>query len=576
MTDRAALLAAIRANPDEDTPRLAYADFLDEHGAEPPPVGAPRPDRFTPAERGAFEAEYIRVQCRLAQHPFDAPDYVELLHREFDLARLLHLDDPQRLTELPGLSYDRRSLEGIPTRYRWGQYRRGLLDELAVDRTWEMTTADIPALEGVLEAHLKTHPARTLGVNFRADLGALAAFLKLPVLEAFRGLTIDREGDDNEATEADEVLRLVAASPRLAKFQSLELVTPFTGEGLRALAGARFDHLTRLKLKSAGLGAAGVLALAAAPWSRRIRELSLNGDSWYETVRVNDETFAAIGRLDAPDLVSLHIESVSPGPAAVAAFTRAKLPRLGKLSFDYAGLGPGGVEALTKARGWPLRDLDLTRCYAGAAGAKALAAWPLADGLRALCLRNNNLSGTAVKGLCASPRFAGLRHLDLSANPLGRVGIAALAKSKHLRGLRALHLYVTQGHGPNSRATVADGAAFVAALDMPELRHFHNWGIPVGARGTRTIARSPKFAHLTQLTLEDAAVPDAAARELIEAPQLQGLIGLNLCSNDLSDGLKPLTRKGVLPRLARLELTGNTPDAGLLKRLRQRPGVEIY
>ncbi|MBY0456966.1 MAG: TIGR02996 domain-containing protein, partial [Gemmataceae bacterium] len=32
MTDERALLRAICADPDEDTPRLAYADFLDEHG----------------------------------------------------------------------------------------------------------------------------------------------------------------------------------------------------------------------------------------------------------------------------------------------------------------------------------------------------------------------------------------------------------------------------------------------------------------------------------------------------------------------------------------------------------------
>src|SRR5437763_126594 len=44
MDDEAALLAAIAAHPDEDTPRLAYADWLDEHG---------RPIR----------AEFIRVQC---------------------------------------------------------------------------------------------------------------------------------------------------------------------------------------------------------------------------------------------------------------------------------------------------------------------------------------------------------------------------------------------------------------------------------------------------------------------------------------------------------------------------------
>jgi uncharacterized protein (TIGR02996 family) len=32
MSDRDALRAAIRANPDEDTPRLAFADWLDERG----------------------------------------------------------------------------------------------------------------------------------------------------------------------------------------------------------------------------------------------------------------------------------------------------------------------------------------------------------------------------------------------------------------------------------------------------------------------------------------------------------------------------------------------------------------
>jgi uncharacterized protein (TIGR02996 family) len=39
MSDEAALLRAVAAHPDEDTPRLAYADWLDEH---PPPPTPPR------------------------------------------------------------------------------------------------------------------------------------------------------------------------------------------------------------------------------------------------------------------------------------------------------------------------------------------------------------------------------------------------------------------------------------------------------------------------------------------------------------------------------------------------------
>jgi uncharacterized protein (TIGR02996 family) len=48
VTEAAALLAAIRAAPDDDAPRLIYADWLDEHG---------QPER----------AEFIRVQVELAR-----------------------------------------------------------------------------------------------------------------------------------------------------------------------------------------------------------------------------------------------------------------------------------------------------------------------------------------------------------------------------------------------------------------------------------------------------------------------------------------------------------------------------
>src|SRR5437660_1230129 len=53
MTDEAALLAAISADPDDDTPRLVYADWLEEHGDE----------------AGRTRAEFIRGQCQAAQLP---------------------------------------------------------------------------------------------------------------------------------------------------------------------------------------------------------------------------------------------------------------------------------------------------------------------------------------------------------------------------------------------------------------------------------------------------------------------------------------------------------------------------
>jgi uncharacterized protein (TIGR02996 family) len=57
MSDELALLAAILANPDEDTPRLVFADWLDEDG-----TGS-----------NAARAEFIRVQCELTRSPERQP-----------------------------------------------------------------------------------------------------------------------------------------------------------------------------------------------------------------------------------------------------------------------------------------------------------------------------------------------------------------------------------------------------------------------------------------------------------------------------------------------------------------------
>jgi uncharacterized protein (TIGR02996 family) len=66
MTDRDALLAAITANPDEDTPRLIYADWLEEHDE---------------AER----AEFIRLQCRLEHLSRKSAEGKPLAKREKEL-----------------------------------------------------------------------------------------------------------------------------------------------------------------------------------------------------------------------------------------------------------------------------------------------------------------------------------------------------------------------------------------------------------------------------------------------------------------------------------------------------------
>src|SRR5262245_37787354 len=54
MDTQAAILAAVADRPDDDTPRLAYADWLDDHAGDLPDPAAAR-----------VRAEFIRVQCEV-------------------------------------------------------------------------------------------------------------------------------------------------------------------------------------------------------------------------------------------------------------------------------------------------------------------------------------------------------------------------------------------------------------------------------------------------------------------------------------------------------------------------------
>lgn len=61
-------LHAVLAHPDEDAPRLIYADWLEEQGDT---------DR----------AEFIRIQCELEQLSYEEPRRVRMVRRKIELER---------------------------------------------------------------------------------------------------------------------------------------------------------------------------------------------------------------------------------------------------------------------------------------------------------------------------------------------------------------------------------------------------------------------------------------------------------------------------------------------------------
>src|SRR5262245_30142891 len=100
MSEEDALLAAIHANPDDDTPRLVYADWLDEHD---------QPER----------AEFIRVQVEVSHMTDDDPREEPLRARRWKLWRA-HCE--QWTAEIGIVESDKVKVE----------FRRGFIDELNI------------------------------------------------------------------------------------------------------------------------------------------------------------------------------------------------------------------------------------------------------------------------------------------------------------------------------------------------------------------------------------------------------------------------------------------------------------
>ena len=85
--------AAVIANVDDDTPRLVYADWLDENGD---------PDR----------ASFIRTQCGLWEKNPSDPDYIDVLERQAEAsAQVLNYVSLPRLQ--PKISEERASFGDV-------------------------------------------------------------------------------------------------------------------------------------------------------------------------------------------------------------------------------------------------------------------------------------------------------------------------------------------------------------------------------------------------------------------------------------------------------------------------------
>jgi uncharacterized protein (TIGR02996 family) len=225
MSDRDALLNAIAARPEEDTPRFMYADWLEENG---------EPER----------ADFVRTQVLIAQPGLTPAEKYPLVKKN-----VFYLTNRVRewKAQLPPFA-------GI----EWGDFNRGLIEEVRA-------TDERPVLKhaAVIFAVPGVHVLRLWRL---ADGGALA---RVPELERLRVLRVI------SGTSAVPLLALFD-SPHLRNLTALDLHNNRANDATAALlADGRFPHLAELHLSGNDVRDAGALALARSPHLDGLRVLDV-------------------------------------------------------------------------------------------------------------------------------------------------------------------------------------------------------------------------------------------------------------------------------------------------------------
>jgi uncharacterized protein (TIGR02996 family) len=453
-------LRDIQERPEDDLPRLLYADWLEDQ----------------PEPHLAARGELIRLQCESARLPADDPRAAEM---EGCARRLVAEHQQSWAGPLAGLAE------------RW-EYSRGLVCGVTMTAAVFLDNA---------EAVFRLGPVRHLRLRQAAShVGQLAA---CPHLAPVTALDLRDGGIRWGLTE-------LARSPHLGGLVELDLSrNPLGATGARALLeGAALPALKTLRLNGAGLGPAGLQAMT------RARYVSPPGSEHHSlldritTLHLADNGLGPAGiealwRALPASLVDLDLSrnGLGPGEAQELASGRWHLGPLQRLNLSGNVLGPVGVEALADR---PVLDgLTALALSGNGIGDEGVAALAQRRYLRRrwteLALASNGIGPDGVAALLELPDLERLTRLDLEHNALGAPGAAALGSCPRLANLTDLELGRNR-LGPAGVEELLAGAG--GAPHLTRLRRLGLSGNGIGERGVRALLDAP---HLDGLLLLDVS-----------------------------------------------------------------------
>jgi uncharacterized protein (TIGR02996 family) len=247
-------LQAIIEQPDDDTPRLVYADWLDDQGDE----------------HSAMQAAFIRAQITRAKLRWPWVDRETWEACEEREKPYLQWHWPEGIRELSGV--------GVSWEFRRGFVGVMRVESLSAFQKHAPSALEKFPLEGVCfvprggpSSIPSSGPRTARAVHAAIYLGNVRELAAEPLLARFRQLDLwgNPLGDDG--------VRALLVSPYLASVRALRLAqTGLRAEGAAAVADtAALAGLEELDLSHNHIGTRGAQALADSPYLKGLRWLVL-------------------------------------------------------------------------------------------------------------------------------------------------------------------------------------------------------------------------------------------------------------------------------------------------------------
>ena len=356
MSEEADFLAQILAEPDEEAPRMIYADWLEE-------LGDPR-------------GEFIRLQCQRAHLPVNHPEQLGMIHRQQELIKehgeerlggslpkevqAMHKSirkirthrgfvEKISLTARQYARFAERILKLIPLRAVKVDTIGGLTETPQLKRLREVEAHQAHDLLKFVRSSFITNLKTLIVKSSLVDVAQLEALVSSPHL---RGL---EEVVFGSISAGDLIADFLAGATELLSLRTIRMnYCQLTYHALQSLLASRTLDLERLDISGNWLGRQAIESITNAEHFSHIRVLDLgDNDLKNEGVRslVDAVTDKSLVGIKGSSLQQLHLQCNSlTDESCVALASWPCLQQLELLDLRTNPIGYAGVEEIAEAQ----------------------------------------------------------------------------------------------------------------------------------------------------------------------------------------------------------------------------------